>query len=92
MKKLVAITNEELFSLACNGKTQELDKISHEQDIDIVVTHFNEVHSLFMGAWRNRHFDTCKFLLSIGVLPLNNELIEICDEFEKLYSKSITNN
>lgn len=85
MKKLVTVTNEELFSLACNGKTQELDKISYEQDIDIVIARFDEVHSLFMGAWRNRQFETCKFLLKIGVLPLNNELIEICEDFEKLY-------
>ena len=80
-------TNKELFSLACNGKTQELDKISYEQNIDIIYSAFGKPHSLFMGAWRNRQFETCKFFLDIGVLPLNSELIEICNEFEKLYKK-----
>lgn len=80
-------SKEEIFYLACNGNVQELDKISHNQDIDIVLDRFNKRHSIFIGAWRNRQFDTCKFLLEIGVLPLNNELIEICEDFEKLYKK-----
>lgn len=75
----------EIFSLACNGNIQELEKISYNQDIDIVLNCFNKSHSIFIGAWRNRQFETCKFLLKIGALPLNNELIEICEDFERLY-------
>lgn len=78
-------SKEEIFDLVCNGNIQELDKISHNQNIDIVLDRFNKRHSIFIGAWRNRQFETCKFLLKIGVLPLNNELIEICEDFERLY-------
>lgn len=86
MKKYL---KEEIFSLACNGKTQELDKISHSQDINVVLDYFGKTHSIFIGAWRNRRFETCKFLIKIGVFPLNNELVEICEDYENLYKSHI---
>lgn len=78
-------SKEEIFDLVCNDNIQELDKISHNQNINIVLERFNKRHSVFIGAWRNRQFETCKFLLKIGVLPLNNDLLEICEDYERLY-------
>ena len=88
-------TNEELnvqlFSLACGGETEKLEKLSATYNLDVSIYKFGRMNSIFMGAFRNRQFETCYFLIRKGIMPLQNEMTEILVEFQSFYEKAINN-
>jgi len=56
-----------LWEYACDGNIEELRKYyDNGGSINNRYIKFGEGHSLIMGAFRNNHFDTVEYLMSVG--------------------------
>lgn len=86
-----------LWSYACNGELNSLRKYYMDYgELNRRYNAYNQDNSLVMGAFRNKHYETAEYLLSVGERPtkeeqakireelrrieLMNKMIELCDE------------
>ncbi len=79
------MTAEKLFELACAGETETLRKLYHSgQRLDVTYEKFGKEHSLIMGAFRNRQWDTVRWLLGSGAGLTPAEQAEINDRYQEM--------
>ena len=77
-------TAETLFELACAGDTDTLDKLyQNGASMDVHYSRFGEEHSLIMGAFRNRQWDTVRWLLAHGARLTKAEQEEVNDRYQE---------
>lgn len=73
-----------LWEYACSGNTEELKKYYDDGgSINNRYIRFGESHSLIMGAFRNNHYDTVEYLMSVGETLSKKEYSEIKNELRK---------
>lgn len=73
-----------LWENACSGNIEELKKYyENGGSINNRYFKFGESHSLIMGAFRNNHFDTVEYLMSVGEQLTDKEYIDIKSEMRK---------
>ena len=78
---------EKLWGCACNGNNKELKKYFESGGVKNQRYHaFQKYHSLIAGAYRNRQYETVKYLLSIGETITEKECGEI-QNFIDIYMK-----
>lgn len=73
-----------LWAMACNGQIGRLKK--YYENGGKAGCRYNRLgmtHSLISGAWRNRQYDTVKYLLQVGETIEPHEAKEI--DLQKLY-------
>jgi len=74
-----------LWEYACDGNIEELRKYyDNGGSINNRYIKFGEGHSLIMGAFRNNHFDTVEYLMSVGEELSKKEYMEIQTEMRKI--------
>ena len=79
------MTAEKLFELACAGETEALRELYHSgQRLDVTYEKFGREHSLIMGAFRSRQWDTARWLLNSGAQPTPAEQAEINDQYQEM--------
>lgn len=79
------MTAEKLFELACAGKIETLRELyQNGQRIDVTHEKFGKEHSLIMGAFRNRQWDTARWLLGSGAKLTLAERVEINDRYQEM--------
>ncbi len=79
------MTAEKLFELACAGDTETLEELYRNgQHLDVAYEKFWEEHSLIMGAFRNRQWDTVRWLLGCGARLTPAEQEEINGRYQKM--------
>ena len=67
-----------LWEYACSGNTEKLKEYyDNGGSINNRYFRFGESHSLIMGAFRNSHYDTVEYLMSVGEELTNKEYDEI---------------
>ena len=67
-----------LWEYACSGNTEKLNEYyDNGGSINNRYFRFGESHSLIMGAFRNSHYDTVEYLMSVGEGLTNKEYDEI---------------
>ncbi|MBR3996117.1 MAG: hypothetical protein IKI97_12665 [Clostridia bacterium] len=67
-----------LWEFACSGNTEKLKEYyENGGSINNRYFRFGESHSLIMGAFRNSHYDTVEYLMSVGEGLTNKEYDEI---------------
>ena len=76
-----------LWTMACNGQTEKLKK--YYENGGKTGCRYNKfvTHSLIAGAWRNRQYDTVKYLVQVGETIEPHETVEI--DFQKLFLSDI---
>ena len=79
---------KELWSYACNGNIKKLKRYYKSGGTkNLRYRAFRREHSLIAGAYRNKQYDTVKFLLGVGETITEMEKPEI-----QRYLKGITKN
>lgn len=79
------MTAEKLFELACAGETETLRELyQNRQRLDVTYEKFGKEHSLIMGAFRNRQWDTARWLLGSGAKLTLAEQAEINDRYQEM--------
>lgn len=79
------MTAEKLFELACAGEIETLRGLyQNGQRLDVTHEKFGEEHSLIMGAFRNRQWDTARWLLGSGAKLTLEEWAEINDRYQEM--------
>lgn len=76
---------EKLFEMACTGDLENLDtywKITGS--LDVTCRKFGAEHSLVMGAFRNRQWETVRWLLEHGAKLTDSEQEEINDQYMEM--------
>ena len=77
-------TAETLFGLACAGDTGALAELyKNGVSMDARYSRFGEEHSLIMGAFRNRQWDTVRWLLAHGARLTKAEQEEVNDRYQE---------
>lgn len=73
-----------LWEYACSGNTEKLKEYYDSGgSINNRYFRFGESHSLIMGAFRNSHYDTVEYLMSVGEVMSKKEYNEIKNELRK---------
>ncbi len=79
------MTAEKLFELACAGEIETLRGLyQNGQRLDVTHEKFGKEHSLIMGAFRNRQWDTARWLLGSGAKLTLEERAEINDRYQEM--------
>ncbi len=79
------MTAEKLFELACAGNTEALEELYRNgQSLDVAYEKFGEEHSLIMGAFRNRQWNTVRWLLDSGARLTPAEQAEINGRYQEM--------
>lgn len=79
------MTAEKLFELACAGEIETLRGLyQNGQRLDVTHEKFGKEHSLIMGAFRNRQWDTARWLLGSGAKLTLEEWAEINDRYQEM--------
>lgn len=79
------MTAEKLFELACAGNTEALEELYRNgQSLDVSYEKFGEEHSLIMGAFRNRQWNTVRWLLDSGARLTPAEQAEINGRYQEM--------
>ena len=74
----------ELWEYACSGNTDALKEYYDEGgSINNRYIKFGRGHSLLMGAFRNNHFETVEYLMSVGEELTKEEYNEFKTEMIK---------
>lgn len=77
-------TAETLFELACAGDTGALAELyKNGVSMDARYSRFGEEHSLIMGAFRNRQWDTVRWLLAHGARLTRPEQEAVNDRYQE---------
>lgn len=83
--KTVGITVNELFGMACTGDIRELEEYWNDNgNLNIKYEKFGQCHSLVMGAYRNKQYDTVNWLLEHGTKLNEHEQEEVNDKYYRL--------
>ena len=80
---MLSTTNtEQLFGLACSGNIKALEEYwNGEGNLNITYEKFGMEHSLIMGAFRNRQYDTVRWLKNHGCKLTDHEQDEINQKY-----------
>lgn len=79
------MTAEKLFELTCAGEIETLRGLyQNGQRLDVTHEKFGKEHSLIMGAFRNRQWDTARWLLGSGAKLTLEERAEINDRYQEM--------
>lgn len=76
---------QKLFELACAGNTEALAELyKNGCSMDAAYYKFGEPHSLVMGAYRNRQWDTVRWLLKHGAKLTDTEQEEVNNRYMEM--------
>lgn len=79
------MTAEKLFELACAGEIETLRGLyQNGQRLDVTHEKFGKEHSLIMGAFLNRQWDTARWLLGSGAKLTLEERAGINDRYQEM--------
>ncbi len=77
-------TAEVLFELACAGDIEALAVLYQKGvSMDVRYSRFGEEHSLIMGTFRNRQWDTVRWLLAHGARLTRPEQEAVNDRYQE---------
>lgn len=76
---------EQLFELSCSGNIKALeDYWNIEGSLNVAYEKFGKKHSLIMGAFRNRQYDTVRWLKNHNCRLTDEEQDEINMEYMRI--------
>lgn len=74
-----------LWSYACNGELNSLRKYYMDfGELNRRYNAYDKDNSLVMGAFRNKHYETVEYLLSVGERPTKEEQAKIREELKRI--------
>lgn len=82
---MISVNIERLFGLACSGDIETLEMYyNNGENLNVTYNKFGKEHSLIMGAYRNRQYDTVKWLKNHGCSLSEDEQDEINMEYLRI--------